>query len=38
MIYLPGLAMSLELLDEVHEMRREVERLNHQLQGFLGEG
>jgi chaperone modulatory protein CbpM len=37
-INLPGLAMSLELLDEVHEMRREVERLNHQLQGFLGEG
>lgn len=34
---LPGLAMSLELLDEVQEMRREVDRLNQQLQQLLGE-
>ncbi|MBL3555364.1 MULTISPECIES: chaperone modulator CbpM [Marinobacter] len=34
---LPGLAMSLELLDEVQEMRREVDRLNRQLRHFLGE-
>lgn len=34
---LPGLAMSLELLDEVQQMRREVDRLNRQLQHFLGE-
>ncbi|MBJ7276529.1 chaperone modulator CbpM [Marinobacter salarius] len=34
---LPGLAMSLELLDEVQEMRREVDRLNRQLRQFLGE-
>jgi chaperone modulatory protein CbpM len=33
---LPGLAMSLELLDEVQEMRREVDRLNQQLRHFLG--
>ena len=32
---IPGLAMSLELLDEVTEMRREVDRLNQQLQHFL---
>jgi len=32
---LPGLAMSLELLDEVQEMRREVARLNHRLQQLL---
>jgi chaperone modulatory protein CbpM len=34
-INLPGLAMSLELLDEVQEMRREVDRLNQQLRHFL---
>lgn len=34
---LPGLAMSLELLDEVQEMRREVDRLNRQLQHLLGD-
>ncbi|MDL0431332.1 chaperone modulator CbpM [Marinobacter sp. TBZ242] len=34
---LPGLAMSLELLDEVQEMRREVDRLNRQLRQFLGD-
>lgn len=34
---LPGLAMSLELLDEVQEMRREVDRLNRQLRYFLGD-
>ncbi|WP_420389392.1 chaperone modulator CbpM [Marinobacter sp.] len=33
---LPGLAMSLELLDEVQQMRREVDRLNQQLRHFLG--
>ena len=32
---LPGLAMSLELLDEVQAMRREVDRLNRQLSQFL---
>ena len=32
---LPGLAMSLELLDEVQDMRREVDRLNQQLRHFL---
>jgi chaperone modulatory protein CbpM len=36
-INLPGLAMSLELLDEVQEMRREVDRLHRQLRGFLRE-
>ncbi|WP_339782654.1 chaperone modulator CbpM [uncultured Marinobacter sp.] len=34
---LPGLAMSLELLDEVQEMRREVDRLNRQLQQLTEE-
>ncbi|WP_100638420.1 chaperone modulator CbpM [Marinobacter salexigens] len=34
---LPGLAMSLELLDEVQEMRKEVDRLNRQLQQLTGE-
>ena len=34
---LPGLAMSLELLDEVQEMRREVDRLSRQLQQLTGE-
>lgn len=32
---LPGLAMSLELLDEVQEMRREVARLNQRLQQLM---
>ncbi len=32
---LPGLAMSLELLDEVQAMRREVDRLNRQLSQLL---
>ncbi len=36
-INLPGLAMSLDLLDEVQEMRREVDRLNRQLRHLLGE-
>jgi len=34
---LPGLAMSLELLDEVQQMRREVDRLNQQLRQLTGE-
>ncbi|WP_144823648.1 chaperone modulator CbpM [Marinobacter piscensis] len=34
---LPGLAMSLDLLDEVQDMRREVDRLNRQLQQLTGE-
>ena len=34
---LPGLAMSLELLDEVEEMRREVARLNHRIRQLMGE-
>ncbi|WP_150910545.1 chaperone modulator CbpM [Marinobacter halotolerans] len=34
---LPGLAMSLELLDEVQEMRREVDRLNRQLRHFMSD-
>lgn len=34
---LPGLAMSLELLDEVQEMRREVDRLSRQLRNFMEE-
>lgn len=34
---LPGLAMSLELLDEVQQMRREVDRLNQQLRQLMGE-
>lgn len=34
-INLPGLAMSLELLDEVEEMRREVDRLNQRLRQFI---
>lgn len=36
-INLPGLAMSLELLDEVDEMRRELTRLNHQMRHLMGE-
>lgn len=34
---LPGLAMSLELLDEVQDMRREVERLNQRIRQLMGE-
>ncbi|WP_372972704.1 chaperone modulator CbpM [Marinobacter sp.] len=34
-INLPGLAMSLDLLDEVREMRREVDRLNRLLAQFI---
>ena len=34
---LPGLAMSLELLDEVRDMQRQIDRLNNQLRGLLGE-
>lgn len=34
---LPGLAMSLELLDDVTELRREVERLNHLLAQLMRE-
>ena len=34
---LPGLAMSLELLDEVQSMRREVDRLHQQLRHFVDE-
>lgn len=34
---LPGLAVSLDLLDEVQEMRREVTRLNQRLRQLLGE-
>ncbi|MGC8120141.1 chaperone modulator CbpM [Marinobacter sp. VGCF2001] len=33
---LPGLAMSLELLDEVQEMRREVARLNQRIRQLGG--
>lgn len=34
---LPGLAMSLELLDEVHDMRREVARLNQRIRQLMGD-
>lgn len=34
---LPGLAMSLELLDEVEDMRREVQRLQRQLRQLTGD-
>lgn len=34
---LPGLAMSLELLDEVQDMRREVDRLNQRIRQLMGE-
>lgn len=37
-INLPGLAMSLELLEEVQQMRREVDRLNRQLDNLMDEG
>lgn len=36
-INLPGLAMSLDLLDEIQDMRREVDRLNQLLRQLLGE-
>lgn len=36
-INLPGLAMSLDLLDEVRDMRREVDRLNRLLAQFITE-
>ncbi len=36
-INLPGLAMSLELLDDVRELRREVNRLNQQLRQLTGD-
>ena len=32
---LPGLAMSLDLLDELEDMRREVARLSHQLEHLV---
>ena len=34
-INLPGLAMSLDLLDEVRDMRREVDRLHRLLDQFI---
>ncbi|AFP31812.1 chaperone modulator CbpM [Marinobacter sp. BSs20148] len=34
---LPGLAVSLDLLDEVQQMRREVSRLNQRLRQLSGE-
>lgn len=34
---LPGLAMTLDLLDEVNDMRREVDRLNRRLAQFMRE-
>lgn len=34
---LPGLAMALDLLDEVEGMRREIDRLNHQLSRLLSD-
>lgn len=36
-INLPGLAMSLELLDDVRTLRREVDRLNQQLRQLTGD-
>lgn len=36
-INLPGLAMSLELLDDIHDLRREVDRLNRQLKQLMGD-
>lgn len=36
-IDLPGLALSLDLLDELHQMRRDVDRLSRQLQHFLSD-
>ncbi len=37
-INVPGLAMSLDLLDDVQQLRREVDRLNRQLRQLTGEG
>lgn len=37
-INLPGLAMSLDLLEEVEVMRREMDRLRHRLRQLSGEG
>lgn len=34
---LPGLAVSLDLLDEVQDMRREVARLNQRIRQLMGE-
>lgn len=34
---LPGVAVSLDLLDEVQAMRREVDRLHRQLQQLMGD-
>ncbi|OZB06184.1 MAG: molecular chaperone [Marinobacter sp. 34-60-7] len=34
---LPGLAVSLDLLDEVHEMRREINRLNQRIRQLMGD-
>lgn len=34
---LPGLAVSLDLLDEVQDMRREVNRLNQRVRQLMGE-
>lgn len=36
-INLPGLAMSLDLLDEVGDMRREIDRLNRLLKQMMAE-
>lgn len=36
-INVPGLAMSLDLLDDVQQLRREVERLNRQLRQLMGD-
>lgn len=36
-INIPGLAMSLELLDDVQQLRREVDRLNRQLRQLMGD-
>lgn len=37
-INVPGLAMSLDLLDDVQQLRREVDRLSRQLRQLTGEG
>lgn len=34
---LPGLAMSLELLDDIRDLRREVDRLNRQVKQLMGD-
>lgn len=36
-INLPGLAMSLDLLDDVERLRREVDRLNQRIHQLLGD-